>query len=78
MCCLAPISVVVLIVQERAITALELALEKTAGLGARIDLVLAMVRIGLFFNDNELTTANITKATESVGLQAPGPVLITG
>lgn len=50
--------------QERAIIALELALEKTAGLGARIDLVLAAVRIGLFFNDNELTTANITKATE--------------
>jgi 26S proteasome regulatory subunit N7 len=43
---------------------LETALEKTAGLGARIDLVLAMVRVGLFFSDNQLITSNITRAEE--------------
>lgn len=51
-------------VQERAIPALETALEKTAGLGARIDLVLAKVRVGLFFADHQLVTANIAKALE--------------
>ena len=50
--------------QERAIPALDKALEKTAGLGARIDLVLAMVRMGLFYSDSALVTANITRATE--------------
>jgi 26S proteasome regulatory subunit N7 len=50
--------------QERAIAALDLALEKTAGLGARIDLVLALVRVGLFFADHDLVTAQIVKATE--------------
>jgi 26S proteasome regulatory subunit N7 len=50
--------------QDKGIAALDLALEKTAGLGARIDLVLAMVRMGLFYQDTDLITANITKATE--------------
>jgi len=50
--------------QERATVALDLALEKTAGLGARIDLVLALVRVGLFFADFDLVTAQIAKATE--------------
>lgn len=53
-----------LIIQEKSIPALELALEKTAGLGARIDLVMAMVRVGLFFQDTVLVTSNITKALE--------------
>jgi 26S proteasome regulatory subunit N7 len=50
--------------KEKSIPALETALEKTAGLGARIDLVLAMVRVGLFFSDNHLVTTNITRAAE--------------
>ena len=53
-----------LIIQEKAVPALELALEKTAGLGARIDLVLAIIRVGLFFQDTSLVTSNITKALE--------------
>ncbi|KAI9635726.1 26S proteasome subunit RPN7-domain-containing protein [Dioszegia hungarica] len=52
--------------KERAIPALDVALEKTAGLGARIDLVLAKVRIGLFFQDNSLITANIAKALDLI------------
>ena len=39
-------------------------MEKTAGLGARIDLVLAMIRMGLFYSDTALVTSNITRATE--------------
>ncbi|WVN89259.1 uncharacterized protein L203_104478 [Cryptococcus depauperatus CBS 7841] len=52
--------------KERALPALETALEKTAGLGARIDLVLAIVRIGLFFSDISLVTNNITRAAEFI------------
>ncbi|WVQ93676.1 hypothetical protein IAU59_000752 [Kwoniella sp. CBS 9459] len=52
--------------KERAIPALETALEKTAGLGARIDLVLAMVRVGLFASDHSLVTANITRAEDLI------------
>jgi 26S proteasome regulatory subunit N7 len=39
-------------------------MEKTTGIGARIDLVLAKVRLGLFSFDNELVSVNITKALE--------------
>ncbi|KAK6905196.1 26S proteasome regulatory subunit N7 [Kwoniella mangroviensis CBS 8886] len=52
--------------KERSIPALENALEKTAGLGARIDLVLAMVRIGLFASDTHLVTTNITRANDLI------------
>ncbi|WWC66854.1 uncharacterized protein I206_100761 [Kwoniella pini CBS 10737] len=52
--------------KERALPAIENALEKTAGLGARIDLVLAMVRIGLFFQDTHLVTTNITRASDLI------------
>lgn len=52
--------------QEAAIPALETALEKTTGLGARIDLVLAMVRMGLFSADTQLVISNITRASEYV------------
>lgn len=52
------------ITQDKAVAALETALEKTAGLGARIDLILAKVRMGLFYSDVELATANIASATE--------------
>lgn len=52
--------------QDKAVPALETALEKTAGLGARIDLVLAMVRVGLFTSDHALVTAKITSASQYV------------
>jgi 26S proteasome regulatory subunit N7 len=53
-------------VQEKAIETQQLALEKTAGLGSRIDIVLTLVRIGFFFDDNQLITTNLTKADEFV------------
>ena len=48
--------------QERSLAAQKLALEKTPGLGSRIDIVLTLVRIGFFFGDTEIVTANISKA----------------
>ncbi|TFK37086.1 26S proteasome subunit RPN7-domain-containing protein [Crucibulum laeve] len=48
--------------KERALPAQLLALEKTPGLGARIDIVLTIVRIGFFFGDNELVTGYMKKA----------------
>ena len=56
----------VLYVQEKAIEAQQLALEKTAGLGSRIDIVLTLVRIGFFFGDNQLISTNLAKADEFV------------
>jgi len=43
-----------------------LALEKTPGLGSRIDIVLTIVRIGFFFNDNTLVTSNMAKAEKLI------------
>ncbi|KAG6841166.1 hypothetical protein C0991_001294 [Blastosporella zonata] len=48
--------------KDSAITAQTLALEKTPGLGSRIDIVLTLARIGFFFGDNELITTNLAKA----------------
>ena len=47
-------------------TAQELALEKTPGLGSRIDIVLTLVRIGFFFGDHKLITTHLTKAEKYV------------
>ncbi|KAH9993861.1 PCI-domain-containing protein [Russula vinacea] len=52
--------------KEKAREAQQLALEKTAGLGSRIDIVLTLVRIGFFFGDNQLISTNLTKADEFV------------
>ncbi|KAB5591397.1 26S proteasome non-ATPase regulatory subunit [Ceratobasidium theobromae] len=52
--------------KDRAVEAQKLAMEKTPGLGARIDIALTLVRIGMFFGDRELVTTNITKAESLV------------
>ncbi|KAL7416105.1 proteasome 26S subunit [Mrakia frigida] len=52
--------------KTRSLAALELALEKTPGLGARIDIVLTIVRVGFFFNDIELITTNLPKASKLI------------
>jgi len=52
--------------KDRALEAQNLALEKTPGLGSRIDIVLTIVRIGFFFNDNNLVTSNMTKAEKLI------------
>ncbi|KAF8684737.1 hypothetical protein AX14_004115 [Amanita brunnescens Koide BX004] len=48
--------------KDRAIAAQKLALEKTPGLGSRIDIVLTLIRIGFFFGDHEVITSNLKKA----------------
>ena len=53
-------------VQDKAIEAQQLALEKTAGLGSRIDIVLTLIRIGFFFGHNQLISTNLTKADEFI------------
>lgn len=48
--------------KDRAVDAQKLALEKTPGLGSRIDIVLTLVRIGFFFGDHGLINTYVTKA----------------
>ncbi|KAG2336277.1 hypothetical protein BDR05DRAFT_1015149 [Suillus weaverae] len=48
--------------KEGAVAAQKLALEKTPGLGSRIDIMLTLIRLGFFFRDNSLITENIPKA----------------
>lgn len=54
--------------KDEAIAALQVALEKTAGLGSKIDLRLAMVRVGFFWADHEIISSNIEKAQVLVSL----------
>ncbi|KAF4612474.1 hypothetical protein D9613_013025 [Agrocybe pediades] len=48
--------------KEKSLEAQNLALEKTPGLGSRIDIVLTIVRIGFFFSDTDVVTKNMAKA----------------
>ncbi|CAG8458825.1 13595_t:CDS:2 [Ambispora leptoticha] len=48
--------------KENALTAYRVALDKTPGLGSRIDIIFSFVRIGFFFNDNDLISRNIERA----------------
>ncbi|KAI0076430.1 PCI-domain-containing protein [Panus rudis PR-1116 ss-1] len=52
--------------KEKAVEAQKVALEKTPGLGQRIDIVLTLIRIGLFFGDQDLIQTNMTKAEELI------------
>ncbi|CAG8449925.1 10834_t:CDS:2 [Racocetra fulgida] len=52
--------------KEKALAAYRVALEKTAGLGSRIDIIFSFVRIGFFFNDNDLISRNIEKARSMI------------
>ena len=52
--------------QDKAVEAQKLALEKTPGLGSRIDIVLTLIRIGLFFGDHDMITQNLQQAEEYV------------
>ncbi|KAG6329909.1 hypothetical protein ID866_9180 [Astraeus odoratus] len=51
---------------DAAVAAQRLALEKTPGLGSRIDITLTLIRIGIFFGDNTLITENLTKAEQLI------------
>lgn len=48
--------------QEKAITAYEDVFEKTGILGSKIDLVLAIIRMGLFYGDKQLVKKYIERA----------------
>lgn len=48
--------------KDKAVEAQKLALEKTPGLGSRIDIVLTLVRIGYFWNDEALIIWAMDKA----------------
>jgi 26S proteasome regulatory subunit N7 len=49
--------------QEKAITSFDAIFEKTGILGTKIDLVLAIIRIGLFFGDKLLVKKSVERAT---------------
>lgn len=49
--------------QEKAISSYEVIFEKTGILGTKIDLVLAIIRIGLFFGDKILVKKTIERAS---------------
>ncbi|EEB88615.1 hypothetical protein MPER_13465, partial [Moniliophthora perniciosa FA553] len=52
--------------KDKAVDAQKLALEKTPGLGSRIDIVLTLVRIGFFWNDEALTVWGLNKAEKLI------------
>ncbi|KAF3190291.1 hypothetical protein TWF106_001964 [Orbilia oligospora] len=52
--------------KEKAVAAYNDVFEKTASLGAKIDIVLATIRVGMFFDDKPLVQKNIEKATQLV------------
>ncbi|EIW51777.1 PCI-domain-containing protein [Trametes versicolor FP-101664 SS1] len=52
--------------KDKAVEAQKLALEKTPGLGSRIDIVLTLVRIGFFFGDHDMITQHLTQAEELI------------
>lgn len=50
--------------KSESVDALKKTMEKTVGLGNRMDLVFQLIRIGLFFMDHPLITDNIAKARQ--------------
>lgn len=52
--------------KDKAIEAQKLALEKTPGIGGKIDIVLTLVRIGFFWADNDLTVWGLEKAEKLI------------
>ncbi|KAJ3930831.1 MAG: 26S proteasome subunit RPN7-domain-containing protein [Lentinula lateritia] len=52
--------------KDKAIEAQKLALEKTPGLGSRIDIVLTLVRIGYFWNDESLIVWGLDRAEKLI------------
>jgi 26S proteasome regulatory subunit N7 len=50
--------------KDAAVSAFRSTYEKTVGMGYRIDLVFNLIRLGLFFLDHKLISANIAKAKD--------------
>lgn len=57
--------------QEGALTAFRKTYDKTVALGHRLDIVFYLLRIGLFYMDNDLITRNIEKAKRYRSLTRP-------
>lgn len=52
--------------KERALPAIDAAFEKTAGIGARIDLVLAKIRLAMFYNEKSRVETDVKAAQELI------------
>ena len=52
--------------QDAALAAYEALLEKTGILGTKIDIMLAIIRIGLFFDDKILVKKSVDRASTLV------------
>jgi len=50
--------------KEEAISTIRKTIEKTVGLGNRMDMVFLLIRIGLFYMDHDLVTRNLDKAKQ--------------
>ena len=48
--------------KEAAVTAYRETTEKTVSLGHRLDIVFTLIRLGMFYSDNDLTVRNLEKA----------------
>jgi len=52
--------------KEKAIQAFRETTEKTVGLGQKLDIVFTLIRLGFFWNDDDLITRNIEKAKSMI------------
>lgn len=55
--------------KENAVAAYRTTLEKTVGSGQKLDVIFTLLRIGLFWNDNDLITKTLEKAYSMVNEQ---------
>lgn len=56
--------------KEKAIQAFRETTEKTVGLGQKLDILFTLIRMGFFWNDDDLITRNIEKAKRLVFLDS--------
>ncbi|XP_072181862.1 26S proteasome non-ATPase regulatory subunit 6-like [Diadema setosum] len=52
--------------KESCLTTFRKAFEKTVALGHRLDIIFHLIRVGIFWNDNDLITRNIDKAKSMI------------
>jgi hypothetical protein len=52
--------------KDNAVSAYRITLEKTMGLGEKLDIVFTIIRLGFFWKDNSLILSNIEKAKEMI------------
>jgi len=53
--------------KDNAVKQYRVTLEKTVGAGQKLDVVLTLIRLGIFFNDNDLIVKSLEKAHSMVG-----------